>query len=102
LRPSQHRRANQSPLTVGGIRQASEDVFLGQLGKVVKNLLVGLSSGEPAQHIRNRDPHVADATPVAALARFDGNDALIFHDKEFSIIPGSAQEGFAGHSVIAG
>jgi hypothetical protein len=45
---------------------------------------------------------VADARPAASFARFDGNDVLVIHDKEFSIIPGSVQLGFVRYSVIAG
>ena len=56
---------------------------------------MGLASGEPTEHIRNRNPHVADARSAAALARLDGDDVLVVHDNNFSIIFGSAQQRFA-------
>jgi hypothetical protein len=31
------------------------------------------------EHIRNRNPHVADARTAAALARLDGDDVLVVH-----------------------
>jgi hypothetical protein len=39
---------------------------------------------------------VTDARPAATLAGLDRNEVLIVHSKEFSIIPGSVQQGFAG------
>jgi hypothetical protein len=43
---------------------------------------------------------VTDARPAATLARLDGNDVPIVHSREFSIIPGSVQQGFAGREGV--
>jgi hypothetical protein len=70
------RGCDQTPFAVGGKGQASPDVVLGQLREVVEDLRMGLAGGEPTQHIRNRNPHVADARTTASLARLDGDDVL--------------------------
>ena len=35
--------------------------------------------GEPTEHVRDCDPHVADARTATTLARLDGNDVLVVH-----------------------
>jgi hypothetical protein len=57
---------------------------------------MGLAGGEPTEHVRDRDPHMADARPAATLARLGRNDVLVVHDREVSIDPGSVQKGFTG------
>ncbi len=57
---------------------------------------MGLASGEPTAHIRNRNPHMANARTTAPLTRFYGNDALVVHGKKPSIITCSVQQRFAG------
>ena len=49
---------------------------------------------KPAKHIRNCDPHVADARAATPLARLDGNDFPVVHGMNFSIIGGAAQQRF--------
>jgi hypothetical protein len=61
-----------------------------------RELLVGLTGGEPTEHVRDRDPHMADARPAATLARLDRDDVLVVHDREVSIDPGFSAEGFTG------
>jgi hypothetical protein len=39
---------------------------------------------EPAEHISDGDPHVADARTATALARLDRNDVLIFHGADIA------------------
>jgi hypothetical protein len=34
---------------------------------------------EPAEHIRDGDPHVADARTATTLARLNRNDVLVLH-----------------------
>ncbi len=58
---------------------------------------MGLACGEPTKHVRDRDPHMSDTRAAASLARLDGNDVVVIHGGEFSIIRGSAQQCFAGH-----
>jgi hypothetical protein len=48
---------------------------------------VGLASGEPTEHVCDGYPHVWDAGAAATL--------VVVHGKKFSIVPGSAQQGFA-------
>ena len=40
---------------------------------------MGLAGREPAEHIRDGDPHMADASTAAALTWLDRNDVLILH-----------------------
>jgi invasion protein IalB len=40
---------------------------------------VGLTRGQPAEHISDRNPHIADAGTAAALARLDRDDVLVVH-----------------------
>jgi hypothetical protein len=89
-----YRGCDKSPLTVGGIRQASPDVVLGQFRKVVEDLLMGLTNGEPTENVRDRNSHVADAGTATALAWLDGNDVLVIHGKQPSTIRGSVQQRF--------
>jgi hypothetical protein len=42
-------------------------------------ICVGLASGEPTKHVRNCDPHMADARTSTTLARLNGNDVLVIH-----------------------
>src|SRR6185437_3277797 len=90
-----YRGCDKPPLTVG--RQAGSNIVLGQFREVAKDLLVGLAGRQPTEHVRDRNPHVADARPAAALTRFDGNDVLVVHGKNPSIIPGSAQQCLVRH-----
>ena len=53
---------------------------------------MGLASGEPTKHVRDGNPHVADARTAATLAGLDGNDVLVVHGQKFSIILGLAQQ----------
>jgi hypothetical protein len=55
---------------------------------------MGLARGEPTEHVRNRNPHVADARTPATLARLDGNDVLVVHGRKSSIIPSFVQQRF--------
>ena len=57
---------------------------------------MGLACGEPAKHVRHRDPHMSDTRTTASLARLDGNDLMVVHGKKSSINRGSAQQCFAG------
>src|ERR1700732_1114930 len=50
---------------------------------------MGLASGEPTEHIRNRNPHMANPRTPAPLARFYGNDALVVHGKSLASLPAS-------------
>jgi hypothetical protein len=38
-----------------------------------------LAGREPAEHIRDSDPHVANARTAAALSWLDRNDVLVIH-----------------------
>jgi hypothetical protein len=38
-----------------------------------------LAGREPAEHVRDGDPHVANARTAAALTGLDRNDVLIIH-----------------------
>jgi hypothetical protein len=55
-----------------------------------------LACGEPPEHIRNRNPHMANARTTAPLTRLYGNDALVVHGRKPSIITCSVQQRFAG------
>ena len=53
---------------------------------------MGLAGGQPTEHVRNRNSHMPDAWTAATLARVDGNNVLVVHGGEDSIIPGLAQQ----------
>jgi hypothetical protein len=48
---------------------------------------------EPTDHIRDGDPHMADARTATALARLDRDDVLVFHGASLTLFSreGSAQ-----------
>lgn len=57
-------------LPIRRIRQAGADVFLGELRVVTEDFLVRHPDSEPTEHIRDCDPHPADAWTTPAFAGF--------------------------------
>ena len=52
-------------------------------GIVGEDLLVRHPRRQPAEHVRDRNPHVADAKAAAAFAGLDRDDVVIVHTIEF-------------------
>src|SRR4029077_19167521 len=61
------------------VGEAGANVVLGQLGILAQDVRVRHPGREPAEHIADRNSHVADAGTSAALARLDRDDVLIGH-----------------------
>ena len=60
-------------------RVACVDIFPGQVGEVLQDLLLGHPPRQVAKDIVDRDSHATDARLAASLARFHGDDVLISH-----------------------
>src|SRR5947207_299448 len=74
-------QGRQSPLAVGGERQASAATFGSEIGKLRENLLLGHPARQVLQHVRYGHAHAADAGLAAALARLDCDDLSVVHNE---------------------
>ena len=62
-----------------------EDVFSGQIRKVIEQLLGRHSPGQVRQHVIDCDPHAADARFTAHHRRVERDSIEIIHDGEFAV-----------------
>ena len=77
--------SNEPALTFSGIREASSNIFFGEFRIVADDFFVRHSRRQPAEHIRNRNPHPSNRRSSTALARFDRDDVLVVHFGVYSI-----------------
>jgi hypothetical protein len=71
---------HRDAFTISGVAQASQDVGLGQVGKIFEDFVVGHAGGEVSQDVVDRNAHATDAGFAAAFTGFDGNDVLVLVD----------------------
>jgi hypothetical protein len=64
---------------IGGVGEAGEDVFLGEVGEVSQNFGVGHAGGEVGEDVVDGDAHASDARLAAAFTGFEGDDVLVVH-----------------------
>ena len=67
--------------SISRVLKASRDVFLGQIGEVMQDIVFGHAGCQVLEHVVDGDAHAPDARFAAALARFDRDDVPVtFHD----------------------
>lgn len=71
------RHAHQPAFPVGGEGEARAEDFLGQVGKIGRDLGGGHTRGEVVQHAVNRDAQPTDTGLAAALVRLEGDDLRV-------------------------
>jgi hypothetical protein len=73
--------SHEMPLTISRKRQAGPDILGSKLGKITENLFLRHSGSQIGKHIRDSDPHPANAGLTTALAWLDRDDLGVIHKK---------------------
>ena len=71
--------------TVSGVSEAGANVFLCEIGKVAKDILMRHARSQILEHIVHGDAQTANARFAQALARFNCDDLGVIH-QSFGIL----------------
>jgi hypothetical protein len=71
----------QSPLAIGGERQACADVLCRQVREVGENLIGRHSRGKVFEHVSDRDPQATDARLPTSLICLNRDEMRVIHNQ---------------------
>ena len=78
-------KGDQFPVPIGSKEKARSDVFTGQIGKILEDILFAHTRSEIFQNVIDRDAQSTDAGLAAPLARINADEVFPVHECQRSV-----------------